>query len=247
MEQHGLVTLTWYRDSKGYEIQDAPRKSCPLARAIADFPPYSDAYAALAPYGGPDRYVVGKGGLIETYSLYLGEKDAYLALANLQPRFAMARVLDFVDQWGPLTEDRTLPPEKASVGTPISLYYQFSSLVRSIITDPAGEARLLEFEAALRGGWPLFRPRLTRKPGQPRLATQWHLLGPLSLFIVMQVVQDLNGGVEIVECPTCCSLRSKANRGPTPKYCKIKGASCKQKAYRERKALKERPAEVPRG
>jgi hypothetical protein len=211
---------------------------------------------------GPPLYVVGKGGHIEEYWLHLREDDVYLNFANMS--HDPASVCGFADRWGQLnpdvyspnavvhvtpkaSDDRTVKIRAASVSHPsglaasfsigmhVSLYYRYSSLIKSTIekykTSP--ETALSQFRSALRGDWPMIQPSFEHTPGQSALSMIYQV-PTLSSFIALEMAQALQGGVDIIACANarCGRLERKRKKGPTPKYCSKK---CKQQAYNDRK------------
>ena len=211
----------------------------------------------------PPLYIVGKGGHIEERWLHLREDDVYLDFANIS--HDPESVCAFAERWGQLNPDVYSPDavvyvmpkvsadHTAKIGTPasvshpsglaasvsigmhVSLYYSYSSLIKSTIEKYkiSPETALSQFRSALRGGWPIIRPSLEHTPGQSALSMRYRV-STLGSFIALEMAQALLGGVDIKPCANarCGRLQRKRKKGPTSKYCDGK---CKQQAYYDRK------------
>jgi predicted nucleic acid-binding Zn ribbon protein len=207
-----LVCLVWSRDPKGYEIRKQFRSG------LLDDESKPRPYLVVAPRSSQQ----------EPYTVEGTEERIFLDLANT-PRTPDG-VVAFANKWGLLGRMRDQDLN--------DFYRRIANMAEAV--DVVGTHSIAELEHLLKVDLRLSM-RIARLAGDsaPRIILDARTLQG---FCNAELMQLVDGGVEIRKCPPCGKLLALGKVGQQPSYCSDR---CRVAMHRKKK--REREARSVRG
>jgi hypothetical protein len=230
----GIIRLEWWRDPKGWDVvedQWGPGNICERDR-------YSrGVYVDVLHYTGPETWLVPRTPPEhrnrQKYVLEGTDNRVFLELANAPPNLAGA--LGFLTRWG------NPAPEPSGEVALRDFYEMARSMNEAVVLakrNPIGAYELLADRGAPRSQYATMNlgMRFGRLLGDstPRLFLD---AGSLLCFCQAELLQLLEGGVEIRDCGNCGTLFALGRVGQQPLYCSDR---CRVAAHRKNKRAREK-------